>query len=469
MLARRNRWLDALSRLRFVGGFDSAPIPSLRPVPCFLPSPFTPLLHPTQYVDTLPQLPPLPAPEQDFRLPIFNWTQRTATGRFDPLTPLCLVLLSTAGVFFIYSAQVYTNRTQYVQQLIWMFLGLVAYYVVSRIDYKVYLKYGHWVWLAVLIPLALVLIPGIGQERMGARRWLVLAGISLQPSEVGKLGAVIMCASILARSRIGSLRSSFWTLAKLALAAGLPMVLIMAEPDLGSAMVIPPMVFSLLYVSNLSKRFFVAALAAFVVLVSIVAWDTHRYYSFMTERKLSFQRDIGSYEPHSWLPYLHDYQRNRILAFVAPYDVDKNISWQLRQSLITVGSGGLAGKGWTEGTQAKLGYLPAAAAHNDFIFSVLAEETGFLGSVTILGLFGLVLANGVRIAGLARDRFGTLLALGVTAMFAVHVFVNIGMTIGLVPITGIPLPFLSYGGSFLLSCCILQGLVQSVYRFRKEF
>jgi rod shape determining protein RodA len=409
------------------------------------------------------------APHQDYKLPIFNWAQGSVSGRFDPLTPLCLLLLSTIGVFFIYSAQLYTGRTQYLQQIVWMFVGAISYLVVSRIDYKIYLKYGHWVWIVAAIPLVLVLIKGIGVERMGARRWIDFGRVSLQPSESGKLGALVMCASVLARSRVGSIRSSLWTLAKLALAAGLPMVLIMGEPDLGSALVIPPMVFSLLYVSNLSKRFFVASLAPFALLVGIIAWDTFRYDSYMTEHKLSFDRDKGAYEPHSWLPYLHDYQRNRVLAFVAPYSVDKDISWQLRQSLITVGSGGFTGKGWTEGTQARLGYLPAAAAHNDFIFSVLAEEMGFLGSVTVLGLFGLVLANGVRIAGLARDRFGTLLALGVTVMFGVHVFVNIGMTIGLVPITGIPLPFLSYGGSFLLSCCILQGLVQSVYRFRKEF
>ncbi len=378
-------------------------------------------------------------------------------------------MLSTIGVFFIYSAQVYTGGRQYLQQLVWIAIGAIAYFVVSRIDYKIYLKYGHWVWLLVLPALLLVLIPGIGEERLGARRWLDFGPVSLQPSEPGKLGVLIMCASILARCRIGSIRSSVWTLAKLALAAGLPIVLIMAEPDLGSALVVPPMVFSLLYVSNLSKRFFAAALIAFVVVVGVLSWDTYRYYSFMTENHLSFDRDKGKYEPHSWLPYLHDYQRNRILGFVAPYSVDKDMSWNARQSLITVGSGGLTGKGWTEGTQARLGYLPRAVAHNDFIFSVLAEETGFLGSVTVLGLFGLVLANGVRIASLARDRFGTLLALGVTVMFAVHVFVNIGMTIGLVPITGLPLPFLSYGGSFLLSCCILQGLVQSVYRFRKEF
>jgi rod shape determining protein RodA len=167
---------------------------------------------------------------------------------------------------------------------------------------------------------------------------------------------------------------------------------------------------------------------------------------------------------------LRDYQRNRIVSFVAPDKFDSmNIGWNQRQSLISVGSGGLTGKGWREGTQAQLGYLPRSVAPNDFIFSVIAEEKGFLGSITVLSLFGVVLFNGIRIAGLSRDRLGTLLAIGVTALFTVHVFVNIAMTIGLVPITGIPLPFISYGGSFVLSCCLLQGLVQSVYRFRKDF
>jgi rod shape determining protein RodA len=198
---------------------------------------------------------------------------------------------------------------------------------------------------------------------------------------------------------------------------------------------------------------------------------------FMEANKYDFQRDSGGastkgkYEPHSWIP-LHDYQRNRILTFAKPELVDRygtGVAYNREQSLISVGTGGLIGKGWTQGTQAQLGYLPRTVAHNDFIFSVVAEEKGFLGSLTVLGLFGLVLFNGIRIAGSARDRFGTLLALGVTVLFLVHVFVNIAMTIGLVPITGIPLPFISYGGSFVLSCCLLQGLVQSVWRFRKDF
>ncbi|BET69256.1 rod shape-determining protein RodA [Opitutales bacterium ASA1] len=409
--------------------------------------------------------------DQEQSLPIFNWVQRRTHGRIDLLSPLCLLLLSIVGVFFIYSAQVYTGRTQYMQQLTWLALGAVAYAAVGLIDYKIFLKHGHWVWVLAVLMLIAVKVPGIGQERLGAQRWIDLGPVSIQPSEPAKLAVVIMCASILARSRIGTVKDSLWTLAKLALAAGLPMLLILAQPDLGSALVVPPMVFSLLYASNLSKRFFVASLAAFVVAVGIVSWDSYRYSKFLTENNLSPMRDIGSYEPHTWVP-LRDYQRNRILAFAAPDKVDPtgtNISWNLRQSLITVGSGGLTGKGWAQGTQAQLGYLPRAVAHNDFIFSVVAEETGFLGSVFVLALFGLLLANGVRIAGMARDRFGALLALGVTIVFAVHVFVNIGMTIGLVPITGLPLPFLSYGGSFLLSCCILQGLVQSVYRFRREF
>ena len=283
------------------------------------------------------------------------------------------------------------------------------------------------------------------------------------------VAVLLITASLLVRSEIGTVRQSLGVLGKLALAVGAPMLLILLQPDLKSAIVLPPMVFSMLYVSRLSGRFFAGALAAFLVVTGVVAWDTWRYMDFMESNGYSFQNDRGLYEKHSWVP-LHDYQRNRILSFVDPDKIDPmGIGWNQRQSLISVGSGGLSGKGWTEGTQARLGYLPRSVAHNDFIFSVIAEEKGFLGSITVLSLFGLMLFNGIRIAGLARDRFGTLLALGVTVLFMVHVFVNIAMTIGLVPITGIPLPFISYGGSFVLSCCLLQGLVQSVYRFRKDF
>jgi len=397
---------------------------------------------------------------------LFKFTTRE---RFDWITPACLLVLATFGVFFIYSAQLARGRDQWEQQLVWMAAGAVVYTTVSLLDYRLWLRWSHFVYLTSFILLCLVLIPGIGVARMGARRWLDFGPASFQPSESAKLAVLVMTASILTGSKIGTVRDSLQTLVKLALAAGIPMVLIVTEPDLGTALVIAPMVFAMLYVSNLSNRFFAAAVGVFALLVGIVALDTWRYGAFLEDNHLSPAQARGKFEPHSWLP-LHDYQRERVLSFVAPDKVDPmGIGWNQRQSLISVGSGGFTGKGWTEGTQAKLGYLPPAVAHNDFIFSVIAEEKGFLGSLTVIGLFGVVLWNGIRIAGLARDRFGALLALGVTVLTAVHVFVNIAMTIGLVPVTGIPLPFISYGGTFLLSCCLLQGLVQSVYRFRRDF
>jgi rod shape determining protein RodA len=411
----------------------------------------------------------------------------TARERYDWVSPLAILALATIGVAFIYSAQYATRPVlpkdlgirwlavmlsqNWVKQIVFMVAGAALYVAVSLIHYRFWLTVAHWFYILCIVPLLLVLIPGIGTESYGAQRWLDFGFFSYQPSETSKAAVLLIVASILARSQIGTIRQSLGTLGKLALAAGLPMFLILLQPDLKSAIVLPPMVFSMLYVSRLSKRFFAAALGAFLLVVGLVGWDSYSYVHFMDSHGYSYQHDRGKYESQTWFP-LHDYQRNRIITFIAPEKIDPSgtgVSWNRQQSLISVGSGGLTGKGWTQGTQAQLGYLPRAVAHNDFIASVIAEEKGFLGSLTVLSLFGVVMFNGIRIAGLARDRFGTLIALGVTVLFAVHVFVNIAMTIGLVPITGIPLPFISYGGSFVLSCCLLQGLVQSVYRFRKDF
>ncbi len=401
-------------------------------------------------------------------LSVFKTTTR---GRWDLFTPIALLGLSAFGVFFIYSAQLSVQGNNWIIQLVWLIGGFALYLAVSLVDYRFWMGVIHWFYVAAIIPLLLVLLPGIGSERYGATRWLDFGFFAFQPSETAKVAVLLMTASLLVRSKVGTVSQSLGVLGKLALAVGLPLVLILLQPDLKSAIVLPPMVFSMLYVSKLSARFFAGALGAFLLLVSVVAFDTWRYMDFMESHNYSYLADRGKYEPHSLVP-LHDYQRNRIISFVAPEKVDPKgvgVAYNLSQSLISVGSGGLMGKGWTEGTQAQLGYLPRSVAHNDFIFSVIAEEKGFLGSLTVLGLFGIVMFNGIRIAGLARDRLGTVIAIGVTVLFAVHVFVNIAMTIGLVPITGIPLPFISYGGSFVLSCCLLQGLVQSVWRFRKDF
>ena len=374
------------------------------------------------------------------------------------------------GVFFIYSAQAYVGGSQWKSQIVWIFIGTCAYAVVSLINYANFMKYSHWLWLLAVLLLMLVVWSPLGASRYGATRWLDIGFYTFQPVEIAKLAGIVISASILTRSKVGDVRDSVQVLAKMALAISIPFILILLQPDLGSALVIPFFVFAQLYASNLSKKFFTTAFALFAIFVGIIIIDNHNYVKFLEENNLSPREGRGQYEPHSWFPLLKDYQRERILGFLNPAKTDpQGDGWNRDQSIISVASGGPFGKGWTEGSQAQLGYLPRAVAHNDFIFSVLAEETGFLGSAVVIALLGLLLGNCLRIAGMAKDRFGTLLVLGVVAMFSVHIFVNIAMTIGLMPITGLPLPFLSHGGTFMVSCCILQGLVQSVYRYRKEF
>lgn len=394
-------------------------------------------------------------------------------SRFDWVSPLCIFLLCATGLLFIYSAQISYSGGHWKRQLFWAVIGLGAYTTISAINYKIFLEYAHFIYIAGILGLLLATkLSPISYEDMGARRWVDLGFTRVQPTEGAKIGTLIMAASILARSEIGTVRDSLMTLLRVGVVFLIPMLLIFLQPDLGSSLVFPPMIFALLYVSRLSAKFFMSASALFAVAVTVVGIDIYGYSQHLeTLREADSNGTPAIEEYHSLLP-IHNYQRNRILTFVAPDIVDPagtGASWNIRQAKISAATGGATGKGLFKGTQAQLGYLPQAVAHNDFIFSVIAEETGFLGSAFIVGLFCLLVANGIRIAGLARDRFGMYLAIGVSVLFLVHFFVNIGMTIGITPITGLPLPFLSYGGSFILSCFILQGLVQSVYRYRKDF
>lgn len=385
--------------------------------------------------------------------------------------PIVISILTFFSLAFIVSASggVSAEGHFWQKQLIFAALGFVSYFIICRIHYRAFLENAHWVYYISLIGLVLVLFFG-KDGGWGANRWISIGPVGFQPAELAKLGTLLMVCSILARSEVGTFSKSLIALLKVAIAVLIPFILIFAQPDLGSAMVLPPMTLALLYASNLTTKFFrVVALVA-LGFIALLAFDLTRYVDFVQRNNLSFNdpEHRGLYEKQSFLP-LKDYQRNRILVFVAPEVVDPNgigASWNQRQSLITVGSGGFIGKGWQEGTQAKLGYLPQTVAHNDFIFSVIAEETGFVGAVFILGLFAILIALTLLIASRAADRFGRLLAVGVCAILMTHIFVNIAMTIGLMPIKGIPLPFVSYGGSFLLSAFILLGMVASVDRFR---
>ena len=393
--------------------------------------------------------------------------------RVDWVSPCCILLLCAVSILFIYSAQYTHGGGDWKKQLFWVTLGLGTYSIVSLINYKIFLGYAHFIYTAGICGLLLATkLSPISVEMMGARRWVDIGITIVQPTEGAKIGTLIMAASILARSEIGTVRNSLLVLTKVALVFLIPMLLIFLQPDLGSSLVFPPMIFALLYISRLSEKFFVSAFALFTVAVSILGMDIYAYSQHLEEvRTAEISNTTTLSEEYQSLLPIHNYQRDRILTFVAPDVVDPEgtgASWNAKQAKISTATGGLAGKGLFKGTQAQLGYLPQAVAHNDFIFSVIAEETGFLGSAFVVGLFCLMVANSIRIAGLARDRFGMQLAIGVSVIFLVHFFINIGMTIGITPITGLPLPFLSYGGSFVLSCFILQGLVQSVYRYRKD-
>ncbi|PDH30645.1 MAG: cell cycle protein [Puniceicoccaceae bacterium MED-G30] len=393
--------------------------------------------------------------------------------RSDCLNPFCVLLLCLIGVLFIYSAQYTNGGSDWKKQLLWVTMGFGLYAIVASVNYKIYLRFAHYLYAGGILGLLLATkISPMSVEMMGARRWVDIGITIVQPAEAAKVGTLIMAASILARSELGSFADSIVVLIKITAVFLLPMLLIFLQPDLGSSLVFPPMIFALLFISRLSEKFFLTAFALFAMAVAVLAVDIRGYSQHITQQRETAQSDastIGQYK--SILP-IHNYQRDRILTFVAPDVVDPEgtgASWNAKQAKISAATGGATGKGLLKGTQAQLGYLPQAVAHNDFIFSVVAEETGFLGSAFVVGLFCLMVANGIRIAGLSKDRFGMQLAVGVSVLFLVHFFINIGMTIGITPITGLPLPFLSYGGSFVLSCFFLQGLVQSVYRYRKDY
>ena len=391
--------------------------------------------------------------------------------RPDRLQLVALAGLMFLGAVFVYSATMVGSAASaawydqsWVRQLVWYFVGICAGTALCFIDYRVLARWSFvFYWLMMLLLLA-VLIPGIGSMRFGARRWIDLGVFQFQPSEFAKLAFILAQAHFLSRPADElRLASTFWKALGLML---LPFALIMKEPDLGSALVLLPAGFVMMYVAGTPNRFLIRLLAGVGVLAAL------------------FLIDVLFLSPN-WQIKLEDYQRRRLLVYfgrdytaqsgASKMEIERlrkqqfDDSHNVRQALISVGSGGLTGKGWRQGTQNALGYLPRAVAHNDFIFSVIAEEKGFVGSVTVLTLYGVVLFTGLRIAGQARDRLGKLLAVGVVTLFFCHVFINIGMNIRLMPVTGVPLPLLSYGGSSVLGSLIAMGLLQNICIYRKAY
>lgn len=408
--------------------------------------------------------------QSNFLYKLSSFLDDKHAGPYDVVPIICMAILFFIGITGIYSAHSYSHGHQWLQQLFWMVCGGIVYVVVSRVDYAFWNHHAPFFYFASVLLLLLLWTP-LGERRFGAVRWIKIAGVAIQPSEPAKLGFIIMMSAMLACTEIGNFWMSLKYLAKFFLIFCIPTLLVFLQPDLGSALTFPVMFFAMLYVSKLSKKFFACLLAVACIALVAIAVDVYGYRMFLDEQHLNGDMGQEKYEKHSLLP-LKDYQRDRIIAFLFPEAVDPNgigMSWNLRQSLIAVGSGGVFGKGVNKGTQAKLGYLPRSVASNDFVFSVIAEERGFVGSSIVLLLYLFLIMSSLRTAIASKDRFGTYLCVGIGMLFLTHVWINIGMTIGLMPITGIPLPFLSYGGSFLLVCCFLQGLVQSVYRYQRSY
>jgi len=304
----------------------------------------------------------------------------------------------------------------------------------------------------------------IGVSRNGARRWIDLGPLQLQPSEFAKLAVLFALAQFLSRP-IEELRLTNVVFKSMAIVL-LPFMLILKEPDLGSSLVLLPMMLAMMYVAGVPASILGRIMGVGAVIGGLLVADV-------------------LFAPENWrLIKLKDYQRHRLMVYFGKDFVPVNATpeqrtyyrelqrhkgWNVQQALISVGSGGLAGKGWRQGTQNTLGYLPRLGAHNDFIFSVIAEESGFIGSITVVGLYAVILFSGLMIAGQARDRLGRLIAVGVISLWFAHVFINVGMNIGLMPVTGIPLPLLSYGGSAAVCALLALGFLQNVHLYRRSY
>ncbi len=354
--------------------------------------------------------------------------------------PLVIVvaLLLAFGALMVNSATsgFSSGSAMFQRQLLGIGLGLGLLAAAWSIDYR---KLEGWLGPLVVLNALLIIsprIPGLGAQVSGATAWLQVAGVRLfQPSEPAKLITILIMAIVIARfkGRIESGKDVAQVLAYLAV----PFGLILLQPDLGTGLVFIAITLGMLLVGGMKGRYFLIMAVVAVMAVGVV-----------------IQADI-----------LAEYQRNRLLVFVDPTLDPQGVGYNLHQSKIAIGSGGLTGKGLGQGTQSNLNFLPER--HTDFIFSVVGEELGFLGSIALLGLYLGLLVTALEISTSARDLHQSLIAVGLISMWTFQILQNVGMTIGLMPITGIPLPFMSFGSSFMITNLAGTGMLLSIWARRK--
>lgn len=360
---------------------------------------------------------------------------RRYLANFDWILFLSIVAVSLVGVGVIYSSTTGTPLAgAFHRQIAWLLLGLAALALALLIDYHTLGEFSFLVYGLSLLFLAVT--PVFGRVVNGSKSWLGVGGIQFQPSEIAKAATILMAAAFLGRDRAstGEPGLGFVKFGGLLGIVGLPVLLVMLQPDLGTAVTFAPILAGAAFVGGLRIRTIVI-LGLIVALALPLAWG-----------------------------HLKPYQKERVKTFLEPTRDPKGTGYQLIQSLIAVGSGGLLGKGFLAGTQGQLQFLPEQ--HTDFIFAVLAEERGFVGSLLLLSLYFVIIYRCCATARAARDRLGVYLATGVVCVFACQALLNIGVVVGLLPTTGVPLPLMSYGGSSLVSTLAGMGLVLNVWMRR---
>jgi rod shape determining protein RodA len=342
---------------------------------------------------------------------------------------IALLALCTLGVAMIYSATAdptHGGSGLVVTQLYAIVLGLGAMAFMLALDYRAFTDKSHLIYIALIAVLLYVLF--FGDTQMGARRWINLGPVNLQPSEFAKIAVALVLAKFFGENRGAP---NWGDLAVAGVLTAIPLALIAREPDLGTAVILLPVFAAVAYLAGMQLRVF-GVLGLCLLLAAPIAWKFA----------------------------LKDYQKDRISSFLDPSRDPKGAGYQQLQARITVGSGGLTGKGFQQGTQGQLRFLPVA--HNDFIFSVLAEEQGFAGVLVALGLYLFVILRALEAARLAKDRLGSYLVLGVLASFTFQVVYNITMSAGLAPVKGLTLPLMSYGGTSMIATLAGFGLVLNV-------
>lgn len=359
---------------------------------------------------------------------------------FDWLTFAVIIVLAIIGIATIYSATRPITAPEhpdfYLKQMVWLSISVAALLIVISFDYVWLYRFSMPLYGVGFFLLVFVLF--VGRTTMGAQRWISLGPLSFQPSEFFRVVFIIAAAAFLSRSGQHIQKDVF--LKSLVLFGIIPLALLIKQPDLGTAVLLATILVTLLLSKGVSRR--VITVVVIVALISV------------------------PFVGHILWEGLKDYQKNRIIAFMDP-DVDPaGIGYNINQSKISIGSGGLFGKGYLKGTQGPLRFLPEK--HTDFIFAVYSEEWGFAGSLFLVAVYLVLFLRGLDTAVKAKDEFGRLLATGITFMFFIYFFVNIGMTLGMMPVVGVPLPFVSYGGTALLSNFIAAGILINIRTRRFE-